>query len=109
MASTSVHAPSEGLLFDLGKPSEIRADEFILAGPSFPGLETPGQNTAISLMQITVAFILHNPKMEYLAGLKALLALVDNTQEKFIKLYEEAKARGVIASSSWKRFGGNRI
>lgn len=56
MASDNVHANSQGLYFRLGIIQDDR--KTLLGGPSIVGLEGPGHDTAISLMQITVTLLL---------------------------------------------------
>ena len=61
MASDNVHANSHGLYFRLGIIQDDR--KTLLGGPSNVGLEGPGHDTAISLMQITVTLLLTRPSI----------------------------------------------
>jgi len=76
---------------DLGR-LEYGGDEVFLAGPSNDGLFLPGHGAAISLVQMTVALILHGREFEYgsevLASLQALLVLCDETGEAFTRAEE---------------------
>ncbi|MCY3991307.1 MAG: DUF5677 domain-containing protein [Caldilineaceae bacterium] len=61
MASDNVHANSHGLYYRMG----INQDDgkILLGGPSNAGLEGPGHDTAISLMQITISLLLTRPSV----------------------------------------------
>ncbi|MDA9533155.1 DUF5677 domain-containing protein [Bradyrhizobium sp. CCBAU 25338] len=72
IASHNIHANPRGIFFKLGIIGET---EILLAGPSNAGLEDPGQNTAISLMQITSAFALMNPTLDDLISMKVIQQL----------------------------------
>jgi len=82
MASHNVHANPKGVLFKLG----AHPDEPLLfpAGASAFGLADPGQGTAISLMQATVALLSKEPNLDALVTCKMLQMLCDEAGEAFL-------------------------
>jgi hypothetical protein len=68
MASHNVHAGPHGIYFRLGK---IGYSEVLLAGASNAGLVEPGQNAAITLMQVTALLFPANPTTYDLVALRA--------------------------------------
>ena len=83
LANINVHAGSKGLIFRLGLPSEH--DDVMVAGPSVYGLADPGQNTAISINQVTATLLLTKPNMDRLSFLSATQSLVDEIKNEFIR------------------------
>jgi len=73
MASHNVHANPKGVFFKLGL---LQENEVLLAGPSDAGLADPGEMTAISLNQVTVALLGLRPTLDNLAGLRTMGRLV---------------------------------
>lgn len=81
MASHNVHANPKGVFFKLGLyPSQ----EILLAGPSNIGLADPGQGTAISLGQITLALLGTRPNIDRLVICNILMKLVEEIGEEFL-------------------------
>ncbi len=78
VANLTVHAGSGGLMDDIGNDGP-----FLLAGPSNAGLGIVGHNSAISLHQATVAFLIHHPTAERSVVLLAIKKLVDDVGESF--------------------------
>lgn len=81
LANINVHAGSKSILFRLGSPPY--GDEILVAGPSIYGLAEPGQNTAYSINQATVTFLLSRPSLETLAFTTASTELVNRIYEEF--------------------------
>jgi hypothetical protein len=86
LANINVHAGSKSLIFRLGLPGE--SGDLLVAGPSLYGLADPGQNTAISVNQITATLLLTKPNLDRLAFLSATQALVDETMNEFVKAHQ---------------------
>lgn len=86
IASHHVHANPRGIFFKLGILGEA---EILLAGPSNAGLEDPGQNAAISLMQITSALALLNPTLDDLIAMKIIQQLVDQIGDSLVRAHEQ--------------------
>jgi hypothetical protein len=85
MSSYNVHADPKGIIFNLALfPWE---DDMLLTGPSFAGLADPGQNTAISLGQITTHLLLvTEPNIDRLVFCHVLLKYRDGIFREFIEL-----------------------
>jgi hypothetical protein len=73
LACINVHAGAQGGFFSLGLPPNV--NNLLIAGPSLFGLRQPGQNTALSLNQITFAFLSTRSSLSRIAFLKALQEL----------------------------------
>jgi hypothetical protein len=86
MASNSTHASPKGVGYRLGLMPD---SPLLLAGPSDYGLADPGQNSAISLMQLTVCLLTTNPTIDGLMTLTAMQRLVDEIREAFCKIQFE--------------------
>jgi len=80
MACQSVHSTAKGLALTLGLPEHSSA---LLAGPSSLGLTDPGQNTAISLAQVTSAFFALGPTLDSLVASRIVVTLSGETCEAF--------------------------
>jgi hypothetical protein len=81
MASYNVHANPKGVFYKLGLIPET---PLLLAGPSNFGLADPGQNTALSLGQVSSALISLNPTMDAILSAKVMLALSSDVAESFV-------------------------
>ena len=83
MASYGVHADSKGIFFRLG----VLGDELlILAGASDAGFVDPGQNTAITLVQITgLLFGERIGNLDAMARMQMLLKLREEAIEEFVR------------------------
>ncbi|MDA4846251.1 DUF5677 domain-containing protein [Hoeflea poritis] len=82
MASYNVHASAKGITGQLGLLDNCPA---LLAGRSNAGLEEPGQNAAISLVQITVLLLGPTWKFDDIVMANVLIKLRDKTVDAFIK------------------------
>jgi hypothetical protein len=91
LANINVHAGSKGGYFRLGSPPQN--DNLLLAGSSLFGLADPGQNTAISIHQLTVALLLSRPNLDRVAFAQAIQMLLDEVLMAFIKAHEELENR----------------
>ncbi|WP_113154820.1 DUF5677 domain-containing protein [Nitratireductor sp. OM-1] len=87
-ASQNVHAGTKGIMDQLGL---IDSRDMVLAGPSNAGLEEPGQNAAISLVQITVLLFGPNWKFDDIIMIKVFLKLQEKAVESFIKISRQLK------------------
>ena len=88
MASRSLHSTPKGLFWDLGL-MDLQAYQLLLAGASNYGMADPGQNTAISLIQITSTLVLLDPSVTRLAALEATRILFDEMAQKFVDIQKE--------------------
>ena len=86
LASHSVHANPKGVFFRLGL---IDQTTVLLAGPSSFGLADPGQNTAISLGQVTTAVGTLNPTLDDLVVMKVVLKRVDSIRKAFVRVQRD--------------------
>ncbi len=82
LASHTVHANPKGAFYRLGL---LDQSAVLLAGPSDYGLADPGQNTAISLAQVTSALATLEPTLDNIVGLKTILIMVDQIGENFVR------------------------
>ena len=65
LANMNVHAGSTGITYRLGMP--LTEDKLLLSGSSIYGLAEPGQNTTVSLQQLTVTLLLSRPNLDHIA------------------------------------------
>lgn len=97
MASHNVHANVKGLTFRLGIMNWRRGPT---AGASNYGLADPGQNTAISLAQITGAMATLAPSLDALVGLKAMDHLAREAGAAFVEVQRHIERR---ERALWRR------
>ena len=83
LASHQVHSNPKGVFFKMGLMDETDA---LLAGPSDFGLADPGQNTAISLSQITCSLVTVAPTLDGIIGAKILTALTPEVCDLFAQV-----------------------
>ncbi len=88
MASRSLHATPKGLYGDLGLMDDA-SDGTFLAGASNYGMADPGQNTAISLLQMTSVLVMQLPSVSRLAGLEAARLLLTEMSYKFVEIQRQ--------------------
>lgn len=82
-ACQNVHAGSKALFFRL---SALGDRVPLIAGASNAGLDEPGQNTAITLMQITFTLNEHRmPNLDVMVRMKTMMRLADLTSQAFYK------------------------
>lgn len=86
MASHNVHANPKGVLFKLGL---IDQRELLLAGPSNLGLADAGQNTAVSLCQVSSALGQLDVTLDSVVLLRLMLALCHEVGESFVAVQRE--------------------
>ena len=86
-ASDNVHANVHGNYFSLG--SSQLAHQVLLAGPSNMGLADPGQQTVISLCQVTSVLLTAKPYFDGIVIAKILGAWMDDTAKAFVQNQEE--------------------
>ncbi len=99
LASHSVHANPKGVFFRLGLDDDHQSD-MLLAGPSSIGLSQPGQNTAISLGQITASLSTLRPTLDSLVVSKAILLLGKRTMHSFASVETDSEAE-ITADRGW--------
>jgi hypothetical protein len=93
-ANLNIHAGSKAALFRFGTPIDGR--EILLAGRSIYGLAEIGQNTAVSINQLTTTLLLSRPNFDRLAFVMAAQELVSET---FWSFEEKAqRLRKAVAS-----------
>jgi hypothetical protein len=83
MACHNVHANPRGLFFKLGLYPE--SGDILLAGPSNVGMADPGHSTALSLAQITVSLLTHQPNLDRLVICQILMKLEKEIGEAFME------------------------
>lgn len=83
MACHNVHANPRGLFFKLGLYPE--SGDILLAGPSNVGMADPGHSTALSLAQITVSLLTHQPNLDRLVICQILMKLEKEIGEAFLE------------------------
>lgn len=84
IASENIHSASRAAFYKLG----LIDASVLLTGPSNIGLHTPGQCTAISLLQITAAINLLAVSVDTALALQAMLLLCDEAQAAFVGVQE---------------------
>ena len=100
LASHSVHANPKGAFYRLGLVDQT---EMLLAGPSSYGLADAGQNTAISLGQITSALVSLAPTLDEIVAMKVAISMVDHVLERFAHVQRELQAEeGECANTDTK-------
>jgi hypothetical protein len=86
MASHPTHAGPKALDHDLGL---IAGSKVMLAGPSNAGLADPGHSMCISLGQVTVFLLEHDPSTGDLVTMNVLMALTDAAGDAFIEAHQQ--------------------
>lgn len=86
MASHNVHANPKGVFFKLGLLKEANV---LLAGASNAGLAEPGQNTVISLLQVSTALGAIDPTLDSLVILRILMKLEDEVSQAFYNAHSQ--------------------
>lgn len=87
LACHNVHPGSKGDSSRLGLSDTN--DDLLLCGASNYGLADPGQNTSISLTQVTTCLLTVAPSYERLVTLKAMKLLSDETCDLFVQIQEQ--------------------
>ena len=93
LASHSVHANPKGIFFKLGL---LENSQILLTGSSHLGLCDPGQLTAISLANISVALLAHKPTIDTNIFARTMLRFSNEVTESFIKAHD----RSIIKTES---------
>ena len=100
LASHNVHASPKGILYKIGlAPSE----NLILTGPSNYGLADPGQNTAISLAQLSAALGTIQPTVDSLVLLNVIGELSREVGRDFVHAHRRLQARHAVLAARRKR------
>lgn len=86
LASHGVHANAKGIFFNLGMATD---DNLIMLGPTNFGLTDPGQNTAISILQITGVLVQLAPTFDNLLILGAMTENAPHIGELFAAVQTE--------------------
>jgi len=82
MACHNVHANPRGIFFKLGLYPD--SGDILLAGPSNIGLADPGHSAALSLAQITISLLTHNPNLDRLVICQIIFKLQDEIGAAFL-------------------------
>ncbi len=98
MASHNVHANPKSVFFKLGLSPN--GPDVLLAGPSNMGLADPGQLTAISLGQMTVALLAGKTDIDRLVISTILAELMDEIGEEFAKTQMILEEEGFTESEA---------
>lgn len=94
LASHNVHANPKGVFFKLGLfPTD---ENVMLVGPSNLGLADPGHGTAISLQQISVALLTHQPNLDTLVVCNILTKLEQEIGDEFLKAHQFIEQEGGV-------------
>lgn len=88
-ASNNVHAGPMGILDTLGLRDDER--ELILSGKSAIGFADPGQNTAVTLHQITVVLLTSEPNIDSLVLAEVLGRFADAVVESFVAVHRSGE------------------
>lgn len=100
MACHNVHANSRGIFFKLGLYPD--SGDILLAGPSNIGLADPGHSAALSLAQITISLLSHNPNLDGLVICQIILKLQDEIGVAFLdtttSIYSDQAYNNVLDS-----------
>ena len=80
-----------GAFYRMGMGLDGNDRRVLLAGASNMGLADPGHGTAMSLMQVTAAFVESKPTLDSLIELKVLQLLEDETGEAFLRAHQAAE------------------
>lgn len=91
LANINVHAGSKGISFRLG--SHPRNGSILIAGPSIFGFADPGQNTAISINQLTTTFLSVQTNMDRLAFMQATQKLVGEIFDIFVFIEQDIQLK----------------
>jgi len=86
LANHVVHSGPKGSIYTLGN---IYDDELLLAGASNYGLATPGQNTGISLVQITTCLLTINPSVQMLIISQVLQLFLEELCNEFVRIEKQ--------------------
>jgi hypothetical protein len=102
-----VHADAKGAWLNV---TEFRGSAVMTAGPSNAGLADPGHSAAISLQQVTVAFVLHgrlSRDISDLGALQAIQVLVNDAGDQFLAAHRKLEAEEAAISLAIK--GGRAV
>jgi len=93
MASHNVHADPQSIFFKLGLTDKNQS--VLLAGPSNTGLADPGEETAVSLGQITTALLLTKPNIDVFVICKIMAKLTQEIGEEFLAAQDALKSNSI--------------
>ena len=101
MACHNVHANPRGIFFKLGLYPD--SGDILLAGPSNIGLADPAHSAALSLAQITISLLTHNPNLDRLVICQIIFKLQDEIGAAFLdtttSIYSEQAYNNVLDSN----------
>ena len=92
MACNNIHSGPKGNNYRIGLIYNQSNQEILLCGPSNYGLADPGQNTAISLTQISTCLLTIEPNYDIIFALKVMEMLSDRVCDEFVKVQLEIEA-----------------
>lgn len=85
-ACNAVHAGPKAAYYRIGS---LDNNKLILAGPTNYGFADPGQNTALSLFEITSAMILHFTTFDNLVAINLLSDYLEKLTHKFVEIQQK--------------------
>jgi hypothetical protein len=86
LASHNVHANPKGVFYKLGLLGE---SDILLAGPSNAGLADPGHNTALSILQVSMALAQLHPTFDHNVAMLIMSTLVDEIGESLLESHQQ--------------------
>jgi hypothetical protein len=89
LACQSVHAGSQSLYFSLGMPRN--SGTVLLAGASDAGLADPGQQAAVSLTMVTIAFLTSRPNLDGLVACHCMLTVCDDIGKELLRAHRSTE------------------
>jgi Family of unknown function (DUF5677) len=98
LASHNVHANPKGIMFRLGYGQW----DLLLAGPSNEGLSAPGQSTALSLSQLTIALLNMRVSVENFLEILVLSKLTWEVRDAFLDAHQRLEELKLRTSSDSK-------
>lgn len=89
MACDQIHLGPKGNVISLGLMGKKDRTNFYLYGASNYGLADPGQNTAISLVQIASCLLMFNPTIDKMVILKCMESTCEKLCHEFVDIQQQ--------------------
>ena len=86
LANMNVHAGSKSISYRLGLPPQN--NELLISGRSIFGIAEPGQNTAVSMQQLTVTLLMSKINLDRVSSAKAIQKLMNETVWAFDEIMQ---------------------
>jgi hypothetical protein len=106
LASINVHANPKGVLCRLGLAS---GQNMLLLGPSNYGLADPGQNTALSLLQVSTELGTLQTTLDSIVVLKIMQTLYGEIGEAFVAVQRQIEVEEEHIQESEKRLASSTV